>query len=224
MANQKVVYLIAAIGLIASASIGIAACSSTTNDVTPVVPGPDGAKADTSSPGVDSGPLPEASDQDTSVAPCANPPKLYAPSDAGVYCPYSKSDASATQYCAPGSQVCCLAPIDDAGGSSPSVCQQGPCATNWRAWACASPSECPTPGDVCCLTAGPVEADPKCAGYQKTKGFDNTACIPAAKCTGTVMIGKYTDNLTVVCAQQSDCKTGTCTAVKTTGTSIGLCL
>jgi hypothetical protein len=77
---------------------------------------------------------------------------------------------------------------------------------------------------VCCLTAGPVEADPNCSGYQKTKGFDSTTCVAAGKCTGTVMIGKYTDNLTVVCEAQADCQTGTCTAVKTSGTSIGLCL
>ena len=47
----------------------------------------------------------------------------------------------------------------------------------------------------------------------------------AAQCTGTIDAGKFTDTLFVACEQPSDCPQGkTCTAVKTTGTSIGVCL
>jgi hypothetical protein len=78
---------------------------------------------------------------------------------------------------------------------------------------------------VCCLQAGPLEADLKCSGYQKTKGFRSTTCTSAGQCTGTADAGKFTDTLYIACEQPSDCPQGkTCTAVKTTGTSIGVCL
>lgn len=121
-------------------------------------------------------------------------------------------------------QVCCVSPTADAGSSTCNA--PGACATGLESWACASPQECAGgSGVVCCLQAGPLEADLKCSGYQKTKGSNSTNCMPTAKCTGMVDAGKVTDTLDVACEAPADCPQGkTCTAIKTTGTSIGVCL
>jgi hypothetical protein len=142
---------------------------------------------------------------------------------AGVFCPFGKTDAGKSEYCTANAQVCCLSPSTDAGSSTCSA--PGTCASGFAEWACAAPQECAGSGVVCCLQAGPLEADPKCSGYQKTKGFNSTTCMPSAKCTGTVDAGKVTDTLYVACEAQGDCPQGkTCTAIKTSGTDIGVCL
>lgn len=209
----------------ASASFGVAACSSSSGPIdNSIVPGPDSSKqADTSSNNPDTSVDPDAGVNPDSGS-CANPPKLFAPSTKGIFCPYSKNPdgGAGAEYCTVGTQDCCLSPSTDAG---PSVCAKiGACPSTDAVWACSAPEECGKQGLVCCLTAGPVEADPACTGYQKTKGFNNTRCTTAQACSGMIDAGKFVDNQYVVCTKQADCTTGTCTAIKTSGTSIGVCL
>lgn len=226
MRKKTFAWIFAGGAVVASSVCGLVACSS---DSTPINNfGPDssvkdsGGGGDTSMP--DTGMMGNDSGGGDGGGGCTTPPMLYPPSDAGVYCPYSKTGDAGSLHCKPQSEVCCIQPVNDAGTSDPSTCQTGTCSTG-TAWACSSPVECGGGSNVCCLVAGPLEADPKCSGFQKTKGFAGTSCKAAAsECMGTVMVGKYTDNQYIVCEQPSDCTTGTCTAVKTTGTSIGLCL
>ena len=176
-------------------------------------------------------------------AACAKPPALHAPSDAGIYCPYSFNDAtdSGIQYCARGTQQCCVSPSTDAGISD---CENiGSCSNaTFKAWQCSAPSDCAgatTDGGadagpvVCCLISGAVGADSNCSGYQKTKGLDSVTCMAASACQGPITVGAFMDVHYVACEKQSDCDQtassfggdgGTCTAVKTSGTPIGLCL
>ncbi len=208
---------------LASVGFGVVACSSNPSLVDNTVPGPDSStNKDTSnntnpdtSVDPDAGPGPDGS------IGCANPPKLFPPSMKGMYCPFSFSGDAGSAYCKVGTQKCCLSPSADAG---PSTCTANAtaCPMNDAVWACSAPEECN--GGVCCLTAGPTEADPNCAGYMKTKGFNNTRCTTAQACMGTIDAGKFVDNQYVVCTKQADCAMGTCTAIKTTGTSIGICM
>lgn len=160
---------------------------------------------------------------------CMTPPKLFPPKpDGGMYCPFSNGGDGGTKYCKTPAQMCCLSPSADAGVSDCEGLAASCTNATFKVWECSSPAECAgnAGGNTCCLTAGPVEPDPNCSGYQKTKGFDSTKCMAAAACTGTVMVGMYKDNLNIVCEAQADCPAAgkTCTALKTTGNSIGLCL
>ena len=216
-----------------SAALALQACSSSTTGDNSTADASTGGGQDSGSegtvdgstqPGVDGGTQPGVDGS----TPCASPPKLFVPkADGGMYCPFSKNPDGGVEYCKTPAEMCCLSPSADAGSS---VCEKlaASCTnTAFSQWECSSPSECAgnAGGNTCCLIAGPLEADLSCSGYQKTKGFDATKCMAAAACTGTVVVGKFTDNQTIVCEQQSDCAGGkTCTPVKTTGTSIGLCL
>lgn len=203
--------------------------------------------AGSTTPPTDSGSTtpPTDSGSTTPDAACAKPPSLHAPSDAGIYCPYSFNDAtdSGIQYCARGTQQCCVSPSTDAGISD---CENlGACANStFKTWQCSAPSDCAgvavdggaDGGNgpvVCCLISGKVGADPNCSGYQKTKGLDSVTCMAASACQGDITIGAYPDTHYVACEKQSDCDQtassfggdgGTCTPVKTSGTPIGLCL
>lgn len=225
MNGRTWLYVSGGAAAVAVATLGIAACS---GESTLTHPTADAGRLDTS--------IPDTSRPDTSTADgavpdgaggdagaCAHPPKLFPPSSAGVYCPFSKGDGGKALDCTPTSQVCCMSPTADAGSSTCSA--PGACPTGWGDWACSAPQECSGSGVVCCLAAGPLEADLKCSGFQKTKGFSSTSCMATAMCTGTIDAGKHQDNLYVACEAQSDCPQGkTCTAIKTTGTSIGVCL
>ena len=224
--GSKFVWAFGGAVALASASFGVVACSSTTTNGGDPVPGPDASKADTGGGTTpdSSVVVPEGGNIEAGGG-CASPPQLFKPSAKGLYCPFSKNPDGGTgaAYCTANSQVCCVSPSADAG-SSVCAANQGACPAADSLWQCSAPQECGGGTPVCCLTAGPLEADPNCAGFQKTKGFYATTCTTAQACTGTVDAGKYIDNQYVVCEQQSDCTTGTCTPLKTSGTSIGLCL
>jgi hypothetical protein len=211
---------------IASASFGIVACSSSPaiTDNT-VVPGPDSSvKTDSGNNNPDTSVDPDAGNPNPDGSSgCLNPPKLFPPSMKGLYCPFSASGDAGSSYCKVGTEKCCVSPSADAG---PSVCTASntACPGKDAVWACAAPEECGGQNPVCCLTAGPTEPDPNCAGYTKTKGFNNTRCTTAQACSGMIDAGKYIDNQYVVCTKQADCAMGTCTAIKTSGTSIGICM
>jgi hypothetical protein len=227
--------------LVALSGIGAVACSSDNGSGTPTTVLPDATSGtdtgagshdggvvgnDTGTPGDDSG-NPGDDSGPTADGGCASPPALFPPkADGGIYCPYSKDfsiDGGKAAYCNVGTEVCCLSPSSDAGLSTCKA-NSTACPAGDHVWACSAPQECGG-GQVCCLTSGPVEPDPKCSGYQKTKGFFSTRCAAAAECTGTVEAGSFIDNQYIACEAQADCPTGkTCTAVKTSGTSIGVCL
>ncbi len=164
--------------------------------------------------GSDSAPLDSSAD-----GYCPKPPRLYTPIPNVFHCYFGTDGGGGLLYCPIQPQsVCCLASSVDAGFS---VCgNAGKCPLGDQQYACAAPEDCSGGGQVCCLTAGPLEADPNCAGYQKTKGFDNTRCTTAQACSGMIDAG----NQYVVCEQQANCTAGTCTAIKTVSTSIGVCL
>ena len=222
MKRNEMIWIFGSAAVVSAATLGVAACSSDTT----TFPGTDAGKPDTSvndSAKPDTGSDTSTPDTSTSDAGCASPPKLFPPTEAGVFCPFGRTDAGKSEYCTPNSQVCCVSPSSDAGSSTCNT--PGTCTSGWSTWACASPQECAGSGMVCCLQAGVLEPDLKCSGYQKTKGFTSTTCVSTAKCTGTVDAGSFTDTLYVACEVQSDCPQGkTCTAIKTTGTSIGVCL
>ncbi len=207
---------------VASAGFGMVACTSSSPIDSTIVPGPDGSKKDTGGNNPDTSIDPDGNVNPDSSMGCAKPPMLFPPSMKGLYCPFSKSGDAGSAYCTVGSQVCCLSPSAEAGAS---VCaaNANACPMGDPIWACSAPEECPM-GNVCCLTAGPTVADPNCTGFLKTKGFNNTRCATAQACTGTIDAGKFVDNQYVACTKQADCTTGTCTAVKTSGTSIGICM
>jgi hypothetical protein len=211
-----------------AAGAGVAACSSSSGTGEPTGNYDSGA-ADTSTGDAgaqDSAPNGDSS-SDSSTADAACAPTLHVSSpDGGIYCPFSKDftvDGGEYAYCTTGTQSCCLSPSSDAGLST---CETtGSCPTGFSQWQCAGPEDCVGTNNVCCLTSGPTESSTTCTGTLKTEGFDNTRCTTAGECTGTVEAGMYTDDQFITCEQQSDCPSGkTCTAVKTTGTPIGLCL
>ena len=228
-------FAVSSLLLCVSGGLGLQACSSssTTTGENTTADGGGGGGSDSGGggTGTDSGGVIDTDSggggMDAAVA-CMTPPKLFVPKpDGGMYCPFSAGGDGGSKYCKTGTEMCCLSPSADAGSSD---CEkQAATCTNaaFKPWECSSPIECAgnAAGTTCCLTAGPVGPDKNCSGYQKTLGFDSTKCMQAAACTGTVMVGMYKDDLTIVCEQQSDCPGGkTCTAVKTTGTSLGLCL
>ncbi len=191
-------------------------------------------------PGDSSVVTPEDGGTTTADASCKSP-TLHVPKvDGGVYCPYSFNDATdaGVQYCANGTQQCCLSGGGDAG---PSVCQAfdpstqayngglGSCATVYeKAWQCSSPLDCESAGPVipnapagaagdpivCCLVGGSLEAASTASGYCSTAQksyFGGTTCQPKSACAGEYKYGDAStdeDLLYTVCEQDSDC-TGT---------------
>ncbi len=206
---------------LAMSPLAFVACSSDTTTPQPIVDASTKDVASGNDAALDALSDGSSSDAGTTDA-CTSPPKLFPPTEAGVFCPFGRTDAGKAEYCTPITDVCCLSPSADAGDS---VCSKpGSCPTGFATWACSSPKECGG-NEVCCLQAGPLEPEPKCPGYQRTKGFSSITCVPSAKCTGTVDAGKFVDDLYVACETPADCPQGkTCTAIKTTGTSIGVCL
>jgi hypothetical protein len=237
--------------LSAFAGMALAACSSSDNPPNNPQNGTDSGvqtqQDSGTSPPMDSGTTPPVDSgttppTDSGSGTCAKPPGLHIPQpDGGVYCPFSYNDATdaGIQYCSGATPQCCVSPASDAGISD---CEAiGPCASStFKVWQCSSPSDCAgitsdagTGPTVCCLVSGAVEPDPKCAGFQKTKGLDSVTCTAASACQGPIMTGGFTDTHYVACEQQADCDQsasafggdgGTCTPVKASGTAIGLCL
>ena len=241
MVNRRTAWILGSVALMSAATLGAVACSSSSTTALPG--GGDDASTPDSSAGGDSGGTTMDMDGGTTTdqdggsdgGSTCTPPALHVPKDAGdTYCPFSFNDAtdSGTQYCNSPTQMCCVSP---ASASGPSDCETKAttCATaGFKVWQCASPVDCgggSTP--VCCLIGGPLKAD--CGGFQKTNGFDSTTCVAnVAACPASIVVdaggGKaYTDTGFIACEQDSDCAAVTgkthCLAIKTTGTSIGVC-
>ncbi|MGO8992684.1 MAG: hypothetical protein ACLQVI_05110 [Polyangiaceae bacterium] len=237
----------------ALSGMAVAACSNSTSPIS-------GTGEDSGTqPATDSGTQPTTDsgtptgDSGNGVT-CGKPPEFFAPvADGGIYCPYSFNDATdaGVQYCGAdttsgqnaGLTQCCVSPSTDAG---PSVCQApGTCTQSTATiWQCSGSSDCAnyypnTDGGggpvVCCLVAGKIRPEPSTdshPGCTSTEGLDSVTCQAASTCTGTVVVGTYTDYNYIACQTQNDCIAttangndgGTCTGVYSSGSPIGLCL
>ncbi len=223
--------------------VSVVACSSSDNTGNPSTGNDAGQTGNDSgpNPGNDSGPVGDDSGvvsgdsggNTEGGTPCKSP-GLFVPTDAGIYCPYSYDDAGTIQYCAPGTEQCCLSPGGDAGGVSACVPFAGSgttynsgaqgCPTGDTMWQCSSPLDCASAGPVlpidggapdsgaivCCLVGGALASAtaPYCTTAQKTH-FGGTSCQPASACTGSISVtsaGKtFVDPMYVACEQPSDC-------------------
>ena len=189
------------------------ACSSNDTSGTSsgtVGPVPEAGTKDTST--ADDGSMP---DTDSSVADagseCGTPAALHAPkADGGIYCPFSAPTGGKNVYCAENQQCC-----ENVSGAGVSTCvAKGtacPLATA-TAWECEDPQDCA--GKKCCAHSGDAGvvtvASDTCGPYLSK--FSGT------RCETTCGTGELE-----VCETQAECTTGTCTAVKPKGNSIGVC-
>jgi len=155
----------------------------------------------------------------TSSSSCANPPKLFVESAAGVYCPYSGADGGKAQTCAAG-EYCC----EPSTGTA--VCQpaSASCATGSGSggntkWECLEAIDCASnSGGKLCCGSGTLATQAACGtepAYAYVTGFTGTTC--ASSCTAFT-----------VCEQNSDCSAltpsgQTCVATKAKGGDFGHC-
>jgi hypothetical protein len=191
------------------------ACSSTDSGtssgavVTPTVDG--GGSAKDANPGDTSTPQQDAAAGDAG-SDCGTPAKLFPPKpDGGVFCPFSAPAGGKNVYCT-DTQQCC----ENAKGQGVSTCVAKGTACPVQgatAWECEDPSNCAA-GQKCCAHSGDAGAvtiaTDTCGPYLSK--FSGTRC--AATCGAGEL---------VVCEQQSECTSGTCTAVKPKGNDIGVC-
>lgn len=216
--GRRVLVVVAA-GISGAAFSFLVACSSSDDTSTPV-PTVDAAHptTDSSSPGTDSAsPEGDAGGGGDAASECGTAAKLHpvtAGADGGnLYCPFSSNDAGKTEYCTTDEQ-CCETPT----GTSPSTCETkgSTCpVTGSTVWECEDPSDCAASGMVCCAAASTP-------GTAVTIGSDS--CGPyLSKFSGTHCAATCATGELVVCEAQAACTTGTCTAVKPKGNSIGVC-
>ena len=145
---------------------------------------------------------------------CGKAAKLFPPkADGGLFCPFSATGAGGKDIYCLDTQQCCENP--KGMGASTCVAKGTPCpVATATVWECEDPANCVGAGQKCCAHSGDgggvTVATDTCGPYLSK--FSGTKC--AATCgTGEL----------VVCEQQSECTTGTCTAVKPKGNDIGVC-
>jgi hypothetical protein len=205
---------------LAAGGLVMAACS-TDNGGTVQTPAFDGGGVTKEGGG---GGLPEAGPQPDggggvdggggdAAADCGTPAKLFPPTaDGGIFCPFSGPPGGKNVSCLDTEQCC-----ENAKGAGVSTCapKGSVCpVAGATVWECEDPSSCPT-GQKCC-------AHSSAAGTPVTVG--NDTCGPfLSKFSGTKCAAACATGELVVCEQQSECTTGTCTAVKPKGNSIGVC-
>ncbi len=156
-----------------------------------------------------------------SGATCYAPPgdKVYSEDGGSFYCPFSKTDAGKAEYCTSGTEHCCE-PSSGTATCLPSATTCG--ATTDTDWECEGTPDCAGhAGTICCGTGAlkTQAAQPGCGAdggtvpsYTYVDGFTKATCVAPAACT-TFQI----------CAEQSDCSSGTCTPIKPKGNDIGYC-
>jgi hypothetical protein len=209
---------VALVGSILLASGAIWACSaggsSSDTGASPgptatVTGGPTGTPTGTSTtppPAADPGDAGTGSD-------CGKAPTLHPPtgSSPGVYCPFSATAGGKNVTCTAGQQ-CCETP----SSANPSTCVTTgttcPVA-NSTIWQCESPQDCGGSKKCCAHAAdgGAVTVQQDTCGPYLSH-FSGTTCMTSCPAGDLV-----------VCEQQNDCTSGTCTAVKPKGNDIGVC-
>ena len=192
------------------------ACSSDNGSASSgaVSPVPEAGAKD-ANPGDTSVTTPDSSMQQDAGSECGAPAALHAPksADAGIYCPFSAPAGGKNIYCAEN-QECC----ENVKGAGVSTCETKgaacPVATA-TAWECEDPVDCAgSVGKVCCAHSGD--------GGAVTVGSDTCGAF-LSKFSGTRCQTACGAGELVVCEKQSECTTGTCTAVKPKGNDIGVC-
>jgi hypothetical protein len=224
MKTRQIAFLAVA-GLLGMGALGVAACSSDSSSSSGALPGIDSSTGDGSSSGSSgasssgssgtsgggssgtSGSSGTTSSGGTDAGPdCGKVPTLH-PTDGGVgpFCPFVTGDAG--KDC-PATQTCC-----HADNTNPETCAADPAACNvpdgGATFQCDTPLQCGA-GKTCCLN-GTVQSDPVCGTLFGSK-IKGTACETTCA-AGSVQI----------CAQQSDCTTGTCSPFSTKGHQFGYC-
>ena len=147
----------------------------------------------------------------TGSGSCEKPPALYAETAAGVYCPFSVAAGTGggAATCTAG-QHCC----EPASGTSTCTAAGTACTAGDTDWECEGPLDCAgsAGGAVCCGT-GTVGNQVACGIYPAfSYGSMFTGSTCAASCSTYV-----------ICSKQTECATGTCTAIKAKGNSFGYC-
>ncbi|MDB5216629.1 MAG: hypothetical protein JWO86_4556 [Myxococcaceae bacterium] len=220
MKKSRFAFVIATSTSLAWAAVaGLSACStdngatsSSSGSTGSVVPPGDGGGRDVNVADIGTGGDTSSPAQDAG-AECGTAAKLFPPKpDGGIFCPFSAADGGKNIYCKDTEQCC-----ENVMGAGASTCvAKGtacPVATA-TAWECDDPANCAA-GQKCC-------AHSSASGTPVTVGSDT--CGPflskfsGTKCAATCATGEL-----VVCEQQSECTTGTCTAVKPKGNDIGVC-
>jgi hypothetical protein len=160
----------------------------------------------------EAGPQPDGGGGDA-AADCGKPAMLHLPTgDGGLYCPFS-GPAGMNVSCVDQTEQCCQ-PAKGAGLSTCAARGAACPVANSTVWECEDPSNCAM-GQKCC-------GHSSAAGTAVTVG--NDTCGPfLSKFSGTKCAAACATGELVVCEQQSECTTGTCTAVKPKGNSIGVC-
>jgi hypothetical protein len=177
--------------------------------------GDSGSRSDTGSstpPSTPPGTPPDVPPGDAGTD-CSKPAQLFPPKgDGGMFCPFSAAPGGKDIYCT-DTQTCCETP----SGSSPSTCVPGKTTTcpvsGSTAWECLDDVNCQG-GKVCCAygtDGGPVSVGTDtCGPYLSHFG--------GTRCETSCAAGELS-----VCEAQSECKTGTCTAVKPKANDVGVC-
>jgi hypothetical protein len=217
--NKRTMAFLAVAATLGAGGLGLAACSSdsgggglptvgdsSTQDQT--TGGDSGGGTDTGG-GNDTGGGGDTGGGDGGLNDCGASPTLH-PADGGQgpFCQFHDGGApDASLNCASG-EVCCHP--DNTG---PEICAQNantcpPIPDGGEIYECDTPLMCANGNDVCCFQ-GEVKSVPGCPAdflvYSKQTG--GTKCEKTACAAGELE----------VCAQQSDCKTGTCTPFKARG-------
>ena len=159
----------------------------------------------------EAGPQPDGGGADA-AADCGTPAKLFPPTaDGGIFCPFSGP---------PGKNISCLDTeqcCENAKGAGVSTCapKGSVCpVAGATVWECEDPANCPA-GQKCC-------AHSSAAGTAVTVS-SGTCGTFLSKFSGTKCAAACATGELVVCEQQSECTTGTCTAVRPKNNSIGVC-
>ena len=216
MNKSRLVFAVVTPALLASAALAaLEACASDSSSSSSSGAGPTPEAGKDVNPG-------DTSLPDTFVPPvadagsdCGKAAKLFPPKpDGGIFCPFSATAAGGKDIYCLNTEQC----FENVKGAGPSTCvAKGtacPVATA-TVWECEDPVNCV--GGVaqkCCAhssAGGTVTVATDTCGPYLTK-FSGT------KCAATCAAGEL-----VVCEQQSECTTGTCTAVKPKGNDIGVC-
>jgi hypothetical protein len=155
------------------------------------------------------------------------------PGNAGgdIYCGYGTDGGSLS--CGTGTECCVGGEIGTSGTYDPQICAPwnagGTGCTNPEGGAigvaCNQVSDCTANGSTgavaCCLQGASLGAVAGCT-YQHAK--DGTAIICESSGSGDGGTGTCAAGELQVCTQQSDCATGTCTAVTWKLFQIGVCM
>jgi hypothetical protein len=205
MESKHVIVVVVGGALVAAGGLGLA-CSNTDTPPTGLPPTAELDSGRGSDSQIDSGGGGDAG------ADCGKPLTLHpSPADGGIHCPFSAVDGGKNISCARTDQ-CCQSPRN--GPPSTCVTKGAACPTaDSTVWECEGPADC-AGGQKCCAHSGDggvVTIQQDTCGHYLSK-FKGTQC--AALCGPGEL---------VVCESQSECTSGTCTAVEPKAHRIGVC-